>query len=203
MNERETHDVLMYLCAALNQPVPPPLRKVWLDVFAHESYADCQAAAKLMVGRRMYGIPQPSDLKAALAELRGGGKLAETWGQAWDTWVRLARKHGYYARELAERDYARLCPLGWRALGTSAAEWWELRSDDIPTFRAQFRQRYEALSEQAHAAREFPPDVARRVLAANPNLPRNVARLLASSIKVANGNPGMTRLGAGGGGDED
>ena len=158
MNTQETAKVLTYLFADHDLKVPPAKVQVWADQFKHVPYEEAIAAARVLVSRKTYGAPKASDLHEALKELRP--VTGESWGEAFALWVKIARRCGYYRRAEARARYEALCPLGARALGEMADEFFDLKVEERSTYRAQFRQRYEAIAAREERESSMPPHVA-------------------------------------------
>jgi len=145
MTKAEVGEILVYLLADFGEQVSKPKVDVWFDQLQTVPQSHAWTVARVMLGRKTYGVPKVQDFmetyKDMLVSARG-----ETWAEAWDCWVKLARRYGYHNQAQAMDEYEKECPLGYRALGTLAREWFDIKSEDIPTFRAQFRQRYESLN---------------------------------------------------------
>lgn len=159
MNAREMHDIMTYIFADFDLAITSEKRAVWLDQFKHYDYKIGMLAARLLLGRKTFGPPKASDFLEAIKEVTATDAERQTWGEAWDLWIEIARRHGYYNAAAAFELYKRKCELGGSALGTSYKDWFSLKTDDVPTFRAQFRQRFEALQKRADLDRTMPPDL--------------------------------------------
>lgn len=156
MNEREMHDLMTYIFADHDAEIKPEKRKVWLDQFGHLSFEEGMLAARVLIGRKSYGVPKVHDFATVIEEIT---KNHESWGEAYDKWVSLAKRFGYYRAQECFEAYENASPIGAKALGTSAKEWFSLKTEDNGIFKAQFRQRYEILSERAKNDRMISPKV--------------------------------------------
>lgn len=159
MNEREMQDVMIYIFADHDTDIRPEKRKVWFDQFKHIDFEVGMTAARLIVARKSFGLPKVHDFACAVDEVLSGIGGAETWGEAWDKWVKTVQRFGYYRLPECLKVYESISPTGYRAMGTSAMEWFTLSVEDTATFKAQFRQRYELLAERAKAERITSPEV--------------------------------------------
>lgn len=173
MNERQMHDVMTYIGADFDADVKPEKRRVWLDQFGHLDYEVAMCAARVLVSRKTFGAPRAHDFACVVDEITAGREGRETWGEAWDAWILCARKFGSYRIAECKVAFAEVSPMGAAAMGTSADEWFMLPVADVNTFKAQFRQRYEALSERERTERLTSPVVKSaidKVRARNPQL---------------------------------
>lgn len=146
MNDVEVMDLLMYLHADHDAVVTEEKHRVWCDLFQHVPIQTAREAAKIVARRKTYGVPKTSDFQQALEDMAAVDRL--TWGEAWDLWVLIAHRLGSYQKARAYEVYKVRCPIGAAAIGTSYSEWFSLPENDVGTFRAQFRQRFEALYER-------------------------------------------------------
>lgn len=145
--KKEVIAALTYLAADSGTTITKEKVAVWHDQFHNISGEMLLAAARLLASRKVYGaFPRCSDMWDALKEL--STPKGSDWASAWDLFVSLARKHSRYSLTNLREEYARRSPLGAKAMGTMLAEWFNLAEKDVPTFRAQFRQKYEVLQER-------------------------------------------------------
>lgn len=151
MTEAELHDVMTYLFADFDAVVLPEKRRVWFDQFKHVDANTARLAAKLLLSRKCFGLPRAHDFALVIAEVSTPRQL--TWGEAWDLWVTIARRWGLYKPFSALEEFSTRSKIGARAIGQSYNEYFYTTVDQLPTLRAQFRQRYEDLvaREQADA----------------------------------------------------
>lgn len=184
MNRQETAKVLAYLLADFGQPVSAEKLQVWHDQLRHRAYPEVMTAARVLMGRKMYGAPRISDLLNVLEDITSTHSLP-LWGEAFDMWIGIAKKYGYNRRGIAVAEYREKCPFGYRALGTMANDYWDLKSDDKNTFRAQFRQRYESLTERETKYAALPPHIASDVNAIRLGVQTRMEELDAALAKLA------------------
>lgn len=159
MNERELNEVMIYIFSDFDQHIQPEKRKLWLDQFGHLDAKTARLAAKLLMSRKTFGPPKVHDFALAVDEVLAGVGGGETWGEAWDAWVKCAQRFGSYRIDECLKNYQAISPIGFQAIGTSAKEWFTLETSENNTFKAQFRQRYEMLAERARANRTLGPAV--------------------------------------------
>lgn len=157
MTDSEMHQVLSYFAADHGVVVTDEKRKLWLAQFAHVDFATGVAAATLLLSRKTFGFPKCHEFHEALREVMCAREELMPWGEAWDLWVEIARRHSYYRGESAVELYKQKCPLGHRALGTMAREYFSLGIEQMPTMRAQFRQRYETLQSSVQQHKTISP----------------------------------------------
>lgn len=155
MNKSEMAAILAYLYADWDGQVTEVKVRVWFDQFGHVEKTAALAAARLLLSRKTFGPPKVQDFRQALNEVLGEEL---DWGQAWDLWVKLARA-GRYMHDKTMARYELQCPLGARALGSMAREFYDLGVSQMGTFRAQFRQRFEALAERESRKAIQSPDL--------------------------------------------
>lgn len=154
----EVHRVMTYLSADADFEITPEKRAVWCDQFIDVSYEELFQAARILIARKIYGkFPRISDMWNAIIELRRPEK--SNWAEAWDDWVTISRKYGCYDCHKAVQELKEVNPLAERALGTMAREWFTTYTQDVPTFRAQFRQRYEAIITSKEQKESRPADL--------------------------------------------
>lgn len=158
MTKAETAKILTYLLADFDQALTPAKVEVWHDQIQHLTFEMGMVAARVLMGRKMYGTPKVADFLDAVKEITRPERN-ETWGEAFDKWLRIARSYGYYRKAAAIERYKAECPQGYRALGTMANEYFDLKTEELPTFRAQFRQRYEAIEQREERLAALPPQV--------------------------------------------
>lgn len=146
-SKKEVIAALTYLAADLGKEVTKEKVAVWHDQFQSISGKMLLEAARLLLSRKVYGnFPRCADMWEALKEL--STPSGTDWASAWDLFVKLARKHSRYSLTNLREEYARRCPSGEKAMGTMMKEYFDLAERDLPTFRAQFRQKYEVLQER-------------------------------------------------------
>jgi hypothetical protein len=156
--ELQIHDILTYIGADLDVVITPERRAVWYDQFKGIEPQELAEAARVLLTRKVYGkFPKVADMWEALAELRTPAN--SSWAEAWDDWVTIARRYGYYQQELCRQELQRKNPAAEKALGTMLSEWFTTKLEDVPTFRAQFRQRYDSLKERQEAEMKKPQPV--------------------------------------------
>lgn len=155
MKLHEVAALLSYLYADFDQPVTEIKARVWHDQFGHIDNAVGVAAARLLLSRRTYGPPKAQDFREAISEVMGEEL---SWGPAWDLWMELSRA-GRYAHEKTMAKYELQCPVGAKALGSMGREFYDLRPEQMSTFRAQFRQRFDALADRESRKAIQSPDL--------------------------------------------
>lgn len=144
--ELNIHDVLSYLSADLDVTISKEKRAVWLDQFKNVDADELWKAAKLLIKMKFYGkFPKCSDMWEAIQTLRA--KEDTGWSEGWEDFVRIASKYGSYRKLEASEELKRVNPKAHRALGTMLYEYFGLNSSEIGVFRAQFRQRYESITD--------------------------------------------------------
>lgn len=158
--ERQVWDVMCYIAADSDVELSTERHAVWYDQFKHITLEILMAAARLVVSRKIYGkFPRCSDFWDVVWELQQPN--AQTWGDAWDEWVELARRYSLYDFQKAVIQFEQSNPFGARALGSMAREYFSINTVDIPTFRAQFRQRYESMRDLDKKESMRPSDLQR------------------------------------------
>ena len=142
---------VMSLFAAESGHVLEPERiALWQDMFKSYAQAELVSAAKLLLKKGFYNkFPRVSDFQSALEAVKGETK--DQWAIAWDDMKRTLQKYHPIELDKALDELKRINPQALRALGTSAQEFMAIKTEDIPTFRAQFRQRFEAHTENQRA----------------------------------------------------
>lgn len=148
MTETQLQEILTYFAIDKGVRVSDERRKLWQMQFGHIEYQLAIRAAMLLLSRKTYGFPQTSEFHEVLREVMATDDVE--WATAWDTWVKIARRAGVYESDKAFECYAKHCPLGAKALGTMASEYFALQTDQVAVFRAQFRQRYVELQTSAN-----------------------------------------------------
>lgn len=160
MKEREMYDIMMFVFVDYDSHISEDKRKVWFQLFGHHSQEVGMLAAKmLLTNKEIYGAPKTSDFAAALDQVLLEIVGSETWGEAYDKWVMLAQSYGSYKYAECQEAYKKISPLGARAMGTSGKEWFALPVEENGIFKAQFRQRYEGLANQAKTDRAMAPSM--------------------------------------------
>lgn len=142
----EITKVLIFICVDLDVEFNPEKVNVWYEFLKDTPIQEVWDGARLLLTRKVFGkFPRVNDITEAIAELK---MPTSTWGDDWDTWVQIARRWGMYQVDKCLTEYKEKCPMGYRALGTSAREYFTTMVEDMPVFKAQFRQRYEGLHMQ-------------------------------------------------------
>lgn len=157
MTYDEIIEIMVYVYAEHDIKLTKERIAVWVDQFNHVDFVKAKAAAKILVTKKTFGAPKISDFVEALTEIQTIG--IQTWAAAWDKWVLLANKFGRYQIQNCLTEYQKQSPEGFIALGTAAKEYFDLQIEQIPTFRAQFRQRFEAIEKKETRMLQLPPDV--------------------------------------------
>lgn len=147
MTETEICEVLSMFACDFNLEVTEERIKLWTRQFSHVSREHGYRAADLLLSRKTYGFPRCHEFHAALREVFYGD-TGIAWEDAWERWVILANRHGFYKRDLALKVFRKESPLGAQALGSMANEYFRISVESIPTLRAQFRERYNRLAER-------------------------------------------------------
>lgn len=129
--------------------------KVWADLLTDIDYQTAIQAVQLVIAKAKF-LPRVTDILKAAADIKTPVNERNTWGEAWDIWVKIASRGGQYEKEAHAKQYKEVCPIGAQALGTSQNEYYRLQVDDLNTFKAQFRQRFEALAARANHNRALP-----------------------------------------------
>lgn len=147
--------LLRYLGADADVNITEERVNVWYDQFKEQDSVTLKQAARLLLAKKVYGkFPRVADMWAAIKELSSPDE--ETWVTAWELGLATMRRHGFYNRDKAAKELEEKHPMARRAFGTMMDEYYQLNTEDLPTFRAQFRQRFEALV-QSDARKIFRP----------------------------------------------
>lgn len=142
----EVAGLLRYLGADADVGISEERINVWFDQFKEQDSTTLKQAARLLLAKKVYGkFPRVADMWAAIKELSSPDE--ETWVTAWELGLAVMRRHGFYNRDKAAKELLEKHPMAHRAFGTMMDEYYQLNTEDLPTFRAQFRQRFEALVE--------------------------------------------------------
>jgi hypothetical protein len=155
---------------------------VWWDQFRHVSIEDAGKAARALVARKSYGAPKAQDFSEVLAEVSATEQERETWGEAWDKFSRIALRYGVYRVEHILPAVEKVSPLAAAAMATGVKEYLTSQETDVPTIRAQFRQRYEALQSRQRLDKRMPADMQRRIDGA-PTKPTAVGDVVSKLMK--------------------
>lgn len=186
MTEREMHDVMTYIFADHGAEITNSKRAVWFDQFKHVSFETAIVAARALVSRKQYGLPKVHDFAIALKEVSQPLEMRRTWNEEFSIWVKIARRCGYTNKAEAKREYARVCPKGFQALGTMADDWFDIEVSERATFRAQFRMSFEAIDDRDDRLDLLPPDVVKHVQridrASKPELASDVLKRLGGAL---------------------
>lgn len=158
MDEVEVHKVMTFLNAEAREQITSERRAVWTEMLKDVSYEHGFLAAKILVARsnKFAGL---NEFLKSVAEVSTPPEERETWGEAWDKWVKVAGRTGYYRMQEAAELYAKESPRGAQVMSTCMKEWFLLQTEDVQIFRAQFRQRYEALAAKANHQRVLPKEI--------------------------------------------
>lgn len=155
MNELETRQIMTYAFADFRVTISDEQVKVWSDLLSDLDYNTAIQAVQLVIAKAQY-LPRVTDILKAAAAIKTPENERNTWGEAWDIWVNIARRGGQYEKAEHKKQYEQICPIGAKALGTSQDEYYRLQVDDLNTFKAQFRMRYEALAARENHNRALP-----------------------------------------------
>lgn len=164
MNKAEIATILAYLYSDWDLPITEIKVNVWHDQFGHIPKDVGMTAARLLMGKKTYGAPKAQDFREALHQVLGEEL---DWGTAWDLWVQAARG-GRYQHERNMAKYELQCPLGAKAIGTMAREFYDMPVSQTSTFRAQFRQRFEALATRESQKQLLSPEISNLLEKAKP-----------------------------------
>lgn len=158
MVETEVHKILTFLNAEFREPISAERRSVWCEMLKDVSYQTGFTAAKILLARsnKFAGI---NEFLKAVAEVSTPKIERETWGEAWEKWMRISRRFGMYHVAEAGAAFKKESPRGFEVMSTCMREWFTLPLDDVQTFRAQFRQRYELLASRANHQRVLPQEI--------------------------------------------
>jgi len=158
MNRLETHKVMTFLNAEYRENITQERSAVWCEMLKDIPYETAFLAAKILIARvnKFAGL---NDFLKAVAEITTPIEEKETWAEAWQKWVNVARSTGMYRIKEAEELYKKASPRGALVMSGSLKEWFILPVDEINTFRAQFRQRYEAIAARANHERVLPLEI--------------------------------------------
>lgn len=141
--ELEVHDVLTYIAADLDYEITDEKRTVWFDQFKDIPFEKLWNGARLLLTQKVFGrFPRVSDMWQALAD--GEAPIAEQWAGSWQTWVGIYKRFGRCQTAEALHNYRQIDPIGASIMEYRVIEYANLLDGEITTFRAQFRQAYEA-----------------------------------------------------------
>lgn len=157
MKKQQMIDIMTYVFAEHEVVISEERLAVWFDQFKDVDVETAKLAAKAMTSRKSFGIPKAHDFAQAISEVQQIGR--ENWGEAWDIFRKLADKHGRYQYDLIKSEFERLSPTGFLAMGTSFKEYFDLQLDQLNTFKAQFRQRFEGLQDRDVRDSQIHPEV--------------------------------------------
>ena len=142
---------------------------LWFLKFAHVPIDVGMAALAVILDKKTYGFPQTHEFTSAIASITQEPEL--TWGDAWDAWVKCARRFGSYRMSEAIEAYKAACPAGAEALGTMASDWFTCEESQTPVLRAQFRQRFEAKQQAKAFEKSVSPQTLALITRARGNTP--------------------------------
>lgn len=182
MTKPELLKIMAYVYAEHEIALSEDRIAVWWDQFKHVDYPSAQRAARMLTARKSFGAPKAQDFSAALAEVEEISGGQETWGEAWDKFSRIALRYGIYQVEKILPAVEAVSPLAAAAMKTGVREFLTSDESDLPTIRAQFRQRYEALQARERQTRRMPLDM-------RPSLPgqANAGDLVSNIVKQLTG----------------
>lgn len=186
MTKPELLKIMSYVYAEHGVALTEERILVWWDQFKHIKFDDAKKAARLLASRKSYGPPKAHDFAEALVEVDELGGNRETWGEAWDKFTSIALRFGYYRMEEILPAVVRVSPLAAQAMATGVREYLTSEEQDVPTIRAQFRQRYEALQNRARKDRLMPKDM-RPALDGNSQKPKAVGDVVNKLLKQLEG----------------
>ncbi len=159
MTKPELLKIMSYVFAEHGIALSEERVLVWWDQFRGVDFKLAQKAARVLAGRKSFGAPKAQDFAEALAEVEELATGAETWGEGWDKFTRIALRFGIYRIEEILPALENVSPLAARAMKTGVREFLTSDESDVPTIRAQFRQRYEALQSRERTVRRMPVDL--------------------------------------------
>jgi hypothetical protein len=184
MNRAEVLKVMIYLFADSDKEIKPEKLDVWADQFGHLDYGIGMAAAQLLLMRKTFGSPKVYDFAEAVAEVTATANDILTWGEAWTLVMNAVSRFGAYRAADAVKtfpvnvDSAIGSEMGFRELCKS-------NEDTLPTQRAQFRQRYEALIARQHQTRLLSPKLQKTIAANRGGNTRELLDGILDSVEVS------------------
>lgn len=139
----DVHDVLTYIAADLDFVVTEEKRAVWHDQFKDQPREILMEAARFLVARKVFGRnPRVADMWEAIANLTQPD--TQEWAEAWTRWESVFRRYGRYETAAALSVLGGEYPIAKTILEHRAREYADMTPEGMGTFRAQFRQQYEA-----------------------------------------------------------
>jgi hypothetical protein len=156
---------------------------VWWDQFHSVPAETAGKAARILLSRKSYGPPKAHDFAQVLSEVQESEGDRQTWGEAWDIFATIALRLGYYRMEEILPAVEKRSPLAAAAMRTGVREFLTSEESDVPTIRAQFRQRFEALQERGKRDKQMPEDM-RRQIDGGPAQPTPVKEILPGIVNA-------------------
>lgn len=162
MDKSEVRKIMTYCFVERGVTVTEERVQVWHDQLQEVPFETGKMAARLLVARLAHP-PTVHDFLRAIGEVTAQPDERTQWGEAWDVWRGIAHRHGHMFKGEAFKEYEKKCPIGAKALGSTFDEYFTLEVRDLGTFKAQFRQRYEALIQRSMMGRTIPADLAKAI----------------------------------------
>jgi len=138
--------IMAYLAADTDVELTDMKIQVWYDQFNECELKTLALAAKTVLTKKIYGkFPRVSDMWDAILENERGAD--DNVAIAWDDFIRAARHFGRYEQQKIKTYLENKNPRSLKALGTLLPEYFELNTDQLATFRAQFERRYREIEQ--------------------------------------------------------
>lgn len=183
MSRAELLKIMAYVYAEHGIQLTEERIAVWWDQFRTVPVEAAGNAARILLSRKSYGPPKAHDFAQVLSEVQASAEDRETWGEAWDKFTTIALRLGFYERERILPAVEKVSPLAAAAMRTGVREFLTSSESDLPTIRAQFRQRYEALQSRVQLDRQMPADM-RRTLDGSSTYPVKVGSIVGDIVKA-------------------
>ncbi len=154
MTRDECANVLAYLSAAVNKPVPREQAEVYFDLLADLPAAAVQAAARQALVESAYPtIPPVGTIRRLAVGACRGREL--TAYEAWGLVLEAIRRFGLDGKRRALESLPPVAAAAAEALG------WKSLCDatEVETARAQFRQAFETLAGREQREASLPPSL--------------------------------------------
>ena len=101
MTKTELLKVMTYIFTDHDHQISENKRDVWFDQFRDVQYPDAMKAARVLMSRKVYGLPRVADFADALRDCERAAGVEMDEGQAFNLALQAVQKFGYMNEGLA------------------------------------------------------------------------------------------------------
>ena len=164
MTKSELVKVMTYIFTDHDHAISENKRDVWFDQFGAVDYQTAMQAARVLITRKMFGLPRVADFADALRDCKRASGLELDEGQAFNLAVKAVQRFGYMDKSGALDWLKGISPRLSNAVDVFGYDYLCKASvTDAHSTRAQFGKVFLAANERAQVAEVIKPSVSNLV----------------------------------------